>query len=51
MTGGAPAYNEPNRVSEHIGPKLFVVEKDDYAAFDKSTTLAPKDWKPVFQVD
>lgn len=50
-TGGAPAYLEPERISEHIGPKLFVVEKADYAAFDKSTTLAPSDWKPAFRVE
>jgi len=50
-TGGAPAYGEPDRVSEHIGPKLFVVESGDYASFDKATTLAPNDWKPAFRID
>ena len=50
-TGGAPAFRDEKRISEHIGPKLFMVEKQDYAAFDKSTTLSPKGWKPVFQVD
>jgi protein TorT len=50
VTGGAPAYGDPGRISEHIGPKLSVVEKGDYDAFDSSTTLAPADFKPVFQV-
>ncbi|MGI9303043.1 MAG: TMAO reductase system periplasmic protein TorT [Gammaproteobacteria bacterium] len=50
-SGGAPAFRDEERTSEHIGPKLFMVEKQEYEAFDKSTTLAPKDWKPVFQVD
>ncbi len=50
-TGGAPAFRDEARISEHIGPKLSMVAKDEYEAFDKSTTLAPKDWKPVFQVE
>ncbi len=50
-TGGAPSYGDESRVSEHIGPLLSMVEAGDYAAFDKSTTLAPKEWKPVFQVE
>ena len=47
-TGGAPSWGDESRVSEHIGPKLSMVEAGDYEAFDKSTTLAPADWKPVF---
>ena len=50
-TGGAPSYGDESRVSEHIGPLLSMVEAGDYAAFAKLTTLAPKDWKPVFQVE
>lgn len=34
----------------HVGPQIFVVDKDNVETFDRSTTLAPDGWSPVFKV-
>lgn len=34
----------------HVGPKLQLVTTDNVASFNRSTTLAPDGWSPVFSV-
>jgi ABC-type sugar transport system substrate-binding protein len=34
----------------HVAPELKVIDKDAMATWDSSTTLAPEDWTPQFQV-
>jgi protein TorT len=34
----------------HVGPKLQMVTTDNVGSFNRSTTLAPDDWTPVFSV-
>lgn len=50
-SGGAPEYNNADRITEHVQPVPIVVTKENYKDFDASSTLAPKGWKPVFRVD
>ncbi|MCW2841178.1 MAG: reductase system protein TorT [Aeromicrobium sp.] len=41
---------EKKDVMKHVGPELVGVTKDTLSAFDVNTTLAPDDYKPVFNV-
>jgi periplasmic protein TorT len=36
---------------KHVGPALFVVTQDNIKNFDTSSTLAPADFQPVFNVN
>ncbi len=36
---------------KHVGPALFVVSEENISSFDKSSTLAPDGFKPVFRVE
>lgn len=36
---------------KHVGPSLYVVNQDNLADFDPTSTLAPEGFKPVFKVD
>jgi protein TorT len=36
---------------EHAGPKLTVIDQENAASFDPLTSVAPKDFKPVFSVE
>lgn len=36
---------------KHVGPALYVVNPDNLASFDPTSTLAPDGFKPVFKVD
>jgi len=35
---------------KHVGPKLYVIDKSNIDSFDRSTSLAPDDFKPIFKV-
>ncbi|NQY22469.1 MAG: TMAO reductase system periplasmic protein TorT [Campylobacteraceae bacterium] len=35
---------------KHVGPSLYMVDKSSLESFDQSTALAPKGFKPVFDV-
>ena len=35
---------------KHVGPALYVVSQDNISSFDSSSTLAPADFTPVFEV-
>ena len=37
--------------SKHVGPALYVIGPDNVDSFDKSSSLAPDGFKPVFIVD
>lgn len=36
---------------KHVGPKLYVVSKDNLPSFDDQSTVAPSDFSPVFTVE
>lgn len=36
---------------KHVGPALYVVTTDNHGDFDKTSTLAPDGFKPVFRVE
>ncbi len=36
---------------KHVGPSLYMVDMSTLRSFDQSTALAPKDFKPVFNVN
>ena len=36
---------------KHVGPALYVVTTDNHGDFDKTSTLAPNGFKPVFRVE
>jgi protein TorT len=36
---------------KHVGPALYVVTTENHGDFDKSSTLAPDGFKPVFRVE
>lgn len=36
---------------KHVGPELYIVNGDNVADFDPSSTLAPDGFKPVFRVE
>lgn len=42
---------EGESFEKHVGPALYVVNTDNLADFDASSTLAPDGFKPVFRVD
>ncbi len=50
-TGGAPEYDNAERITEHVQPVPIVVTKETIGEFDPSSTLAPDGWTPVFRVD
>jgi periplasmic protein TorT len=36
---------------KHVGPKIYVIDKSNIDSFDYASSLAPEDWKPVFNVN
>jgi len=36
---------------KHVGPKIYVIDKSNINSFDYASSLAPENWKPVFNVD
>jgi len=36
---------------KHVGPKLYVIDSSNINSFDKDSSLAPDDFKPVFSVE
>ena len=42
---------EGKNYHKHVGPALFVVTADNHREFDKTSTLAPAGFKPVFRVE
>ncbi len=36
---------------KHVGPKLYVIDGSNITTFDKDSSLAPDDFKPVFSVE
>ena len=36
---------------KHVGPKIYVIDKSNVGSFDYASSLAPENWKPVFNVD
>ncbi len=36
---------------KHVGPKIYVIDKSNINSFDYASSLAPEDWKPVFNVN
>jgi protein TorT len=36
---------------KHVGPKIYVIDKGNVDSFDYASSLAPENWKPVFNVD
>jgi len=36
---------------KHVGPKLYVIDSSNIGTFDKDSSLAPDDFKPVFSVE
>ncbi len=36
---------------KHVGPALYVIDSKNVGTFDKSSSLAPDDFKPTFDVD
>jgi protein TorT len=36
---------------KHVGPKLYVIDSSNINSFDKESSLAPDDFKPVFSVE
>jgi periplasmic protein TorT len=36
---------------KHVGPKIYVIDKSNVNSFDYASSLAPENWKPVFNVD
>ena len=36
---------------KHVGPKLYVIDSDNVATFDRDSSLAPDSFKPTFTVD
>lgn len=37
--------------AKHVGPKLYVIDKTNIDSFDYPSSLAPADYKPVFNVE
>lgn len=36
---------------KHVGPKIYVIDKSNVNSFDYASSLAPENWKPIFNVD
>ncbi len=36
---------------KHVGPKIYVIDKSNIGSFDYASSLAPENWKPVFNVN
>ena len=36
---------------KHVGPKIYVIDKSNVDSFDYASSLAPENWKPVFNVE
>ena len=36
---------------KHVGPQLYVIDKENIGSFDYNSSLAPADFKPTFSVD
>jgi len=36
---------------KHVGPKIYVIDKSNINSFDYASSLAPENWKPVFDVN
>lgn len=36
---------------KHVGPKIYVIDKSNIDSFDYASSLAPENWKPVFNVN
>jgi protein TorT len=36
---------------KHVGPKIYVIDKSNIGSFDYASSLAPENWKPVFNVE
>jgi periplasmic protein TorT len=36
---------------KHVGPKIYVIDKSNINTFDYASSLAPADWKPIFNVN
>ena len=36
---------------KHVGPALYVIDKSNIETFDRSSSLAPDDFRPTFTVD
>jgi protein TorT len=36
---------------KHVGPEIYDIDKSNINTFDYASSLAPKDWKPVFSVN
>ena len=36
---------------KHVGPALYVIDESNIETFDRSSTLAPDGFTPVFRVD
>jgi protein TorT len=50
-TGGRPEFNNSKNLTEHAQPRRIIVTPGTVGKFDTSTTLAPKNWVPIFSVD
>jgi periplasmic protein TorT len=50
-SGGRAEFGNSGRLAEHVQPPPIVVTPDTVDAFDTSTTLAPRGWRPLFSVD
>jgi periplasmic protein TorT len=36
---------------KHVGPKIYVIDKSNIGSFDYASSLAPENWKPVFNIE
>src|SRR5690348_2760168 len=36
---------------KHVGPKIYVIDKSNIGSFDYASSLAPENWKPIFNVE
>lgn len=36
---------------KHVGPKIYVIDNSNINSFDYASSLAPENWKPVFNVE
>jgi periplasmic protein TorT len=36
---------------KHVGPALYVIDESNIETFDRSSSLAPDDFRPTFTVD
>ena len=42
---------EDKDFTKHAGPALYVIDGSNIESFDRATSLAPDDFKPVFRVN